>query len=230
MGDCRPTYSGVNNWMTYVTGDIPVGAYDSHRLANLGIGHGAIDAGGGYTYFDPKAGNEFSATLGFTYNFENPETHYKNGIDMHRDLGASKFLTKEWQIGVVEYFFNQISCDSGSGARLGCFESRIAGAGPQIGYIFPLSKDYQGYINIKGYKDFAAEHRAEGWNAWLTFAISTGRAERDGAESTPLVRKRKFSFGTKTDACVSGYCIDFGRLGSIECWAPCGRKPGAKYP
>jgi hypothetical protein len=25
--------SGVHNWMTYVTGDIPVGAYDSKRLA-----------------------------------------------------------------------------------------------------------------------------------------------------------------------------------------------------
>jgi hypothetical protein len=149
FGDLFPQFavrwnSGVNNWMTYVTGDIPVGAYDSHRLANLGLGHGAIDAGGGYTYFDPKAGNEFSATLGFTYNFENPDTHYKNGIDMHLDLGASKFLTKEWQIGVVGYFFNQISCDSGAGARLGCFESRVAGIGPQIGYVFPLSKDYQG--------------------------------------------------------------------------------------
>src|SRR5262249_44996975 len=41
--------SGVHNWMTYLTGDIPVGAYDSKRLANIGIGHGAIDAGGGYT-------------------------------------------------------------------------------------------------------------------------------------------------------------------------------------
>jgi hypothetical protein len=37
--------AGVNNWMTYLTGDIPVGAYNSTRLANLGIGHGAVDAG-----------------------------------------------------------------------------------------------------------------------------------------------------------------------------------------
>src|SRR5215472_18884435 len=29
---------------------------DSARLSNLGIGHGAIDAGGGYTYFDPQTG------------------------------------------------------------------------------------------------------------------------------------------------------------------------------
>jgi hypothetical protein len=38
---------GVNNFTTYVSGDIPVGDYDPMRLANIGIGHGAIDAGGG---------------------------------------------------------------------------------------------------------------------------------------------------------------------------------------
>jgi hypothetical protein len=41
--------NGVNNFMIYGTGDIPVGAYDSTRLANLGIGHGAADGGAGYT-------------------------------------------------------------------------------------------------------------------------------------------------------------------------------------
>jgi hypothetical protein len=39
--------------MVYAAGDIPVGAYDPTRLANIGIGHGAIDGGGSYTYLDP---------------------------------------------------------------------------------------------------------------------------------------------------------------------------------
>ena len=63
---------GVNNYMTYVTGDIPVGSYDEDRLANLGIGHAAIDAGAGYTYFNPATGTEASVVAGLTYNFENP--------------------------------------------------------------------------------------------------------------------------------------------------------------
>src|SRR5262245_12648870 len=50
--------AGVHNYMTYITGDIPVGAYDSTRLSNIGIGHGAIDAGGGYTYLNPQTGHE----------------------------------------------------------------------------------------------------------------------------------------------------------------------------
>jgi hypothetical protein len=52
--------SGVHNFMTYATADIPVGAYDPNRIANLGLGHGAIDGGGGYTYLNPATGHTFS--------------------------------------------------------------------------------------------------------------------------------------------------------------------------
>ena len=164
--------AGVHNYMTYVAGNIPIGNYEARRLANLGIGHSALDGGFGYTYFNPKTGNEFSAVLGFTYNFENFHTDYQNGVDMHLDWGASKFLTKQLQVGVVGYAYQQLSCDGGSGNRVGCFESRVFGIGPQVGYIFPLDSDYQGYLNLKGYWEFEADHRAEGGNVWLTFSIS----------------------------------------------------------
>src|SRR5277367_4105166 len=88
FGDLIPQFalrwnSGVNNFMTYITGDVPVGAYDSSRLANIGIGHGAIDGGGGYTYFNPQTGQELSAVLGFTYNLMNQSTQYQSGVDLH---------------------------------------------------------------------------------------------------------------------------------------------------
>ena len=92
----REWNAGVNNFMTYVTGDIPVGAYDPTRLANLGIGHAAIDGGGGYTYFNPATGHEFSSVAGFTYIFKNQGTQYQNGIDFHVDWGASQFLSKQF--------------------------------------------------------------------------------------------------------------------------------------
>jgi hypothetical protein len=90
---------------------------------------------------------------------------------MHLDWGASQFLTKQLQLGLVGYAYKQISCDSGAGDRVGCFESQVFGVGPQIGYIIPLGH-LQGYLNLKGYKEFEAEHRPEGWNVWLTFMIS----------------------------------------------------------
>jgi hypothetical protein len=181
FGDLVPQFSlrwnaGVHNYMTYITGDIPVGAYDSNRLSNVGIGHGAIDAGGGYTYFDPTTGHEFSGVLGFTYNFKNTATQYQNGVDLHFDWGASQFLTKQIQVGLVGYAYKDIGCDSGSGDRVGCFQSQVFGIGPQFGYVFPLSETLQGYINLKGYAEFGASDRPSGWNTWLTFVISPAAA------------------------------------------------------
>jgi hypothetical protein len=149
---------GVHNFMAYATGDIPVGPYSLDSLSNTGLGHGAIDGGGGYTYFDQKNGHEFSAVAGLTYNFENPNTQYQNGVDFHFDWGASQFLNKNVHVGLVGYVFQQVTGDSGVGATLGSFESRVACVGPQIGFIVPLGSA-SAYINVKGYKEFAAENR-----------------------------------------------------------------------
>ncbi|WP_374063703.1 isochorismatase family protein [Cupriavidus sp. DF5525] len=143
---------GVHNFMAYTMMGIPVGAYDANRLANIGLGHWSVDAGGGYTYFDKK--NEFSAVLGFTYNFENPDTDYKNGVDSHLDWAASHFFSEHVHAGVVGYFYNQLGGDSGTGARLGDFKSRVAGVGPQVGYFFKVgSQEWyvtQGVLGIRG--------------------------------------------------------------------------------
>lgn len=176
VGDLYPQATlkwnaGVHNFMTYLTGDIPVGAYSPTRLANLGIGHGAIDGGGGYTYFNPQSGHEFSAVAGFTYNFKNPDTQYQNGIDFHIDWGASQFVSKQLFVGLVGYYYQQITDDFGQPPILGGFRSRVAAVGPQVGYLFPVG-DLQGYLNLKGYGEFAAENRPAGWNTWLTFSLS----------------------------------------------------------
>jgi hypothetical protein len=177
FGDIYPQASlrwnnGVHNFMVYGTGDIPVGAYDPNRLANLGIGHGAIDGGFGYTYFNPQTRFEASVVTGFTYNFENPDTNYQNGVDWHTDWGASYFATKQFFIGAVGYFYDQISADSGQAPFLGSNESRVIGVGPQIGYIFPINGQTQGYLNLKSYFEFDSYRRPDGWNLWLTFVIS----------------------------------------------------------
>jgi hypothetical protein len=105
---------------------------------------------------------------------------------MHLDWGASKFITKQWQLGLVGYVYDQLSCDSGSGDRVGCFKSRVMGIGPQIGYVFPINATHQGYLNLKAYGEFDPDHRADGWNVWLTFAISPAAPT---APARPLITK-----------------------------------------
>src|SRR5262249_26802714 len=166
----------------------PVGVYNRSRLSNMGIGHGALDGGAGYTYFNEQTGYEFSAVAGLTYNFLNPSTQYQNGVDVHLDWGASRFLTKRLQVGLVGYLYNQASCDGGSGDRVGCFQSRVAGAGGQIRYTVPIV-DLQGNVNGKAYKEFAAANRPDGWNFWLTYTLSPA----EPAPASPRPKRMSFS-------------------------------------
>jgi hypothetical protein len=175
-GDLYPTLklkwnNGVNNYMVYAAGDIPVGDYSPTRLSNIGLGHGVIDVGGGYTYLNPTSGTEFSGVGGFTYNFKNPDTQYQSGIDFHFDWGVSQFLSKQVFVGFVGYAYQQVTDDFGQPAVLGGFRSRVLGIGPQLGYIFKLG-DNQAFLGLKGYGEFDAANRPSGWNTWLTFAIS----------------------------------------------------------
>ena len=172
LADLYPTAQiywnkGVHNWMAYGTGNIPVGSYDKNRLANLGIGHAAIDMGGAYTYLNPESGWEFSTTVGLTYNFENPHTNYRNGLDSHLDVGVSKFLTEKFYIGGVGYAYQQLTADSGQAPFLGENKSRVFGVGPQIGYMFgPAERPM--FTNLKAYFEFGAERRVQGTGAFLT--------------------------------------------------------------
>jgi hypothetical protein len=189
FGDPAPQLSlkwnqGVNNFMIYTRGGIPIGDYNPDRFVNLGDGHGAWDNGVGYTYFDTTTGLEFTAVSGLTYNFKNPQTDYQNGIDWHVDLEASRFLTKQFYVGAVGYSFNQLTGDSGSGATLGTYISRISAVGPEVGVLFPVA-GMQGSLNLRGYWEFAAQNRASGLNTWLVFSI----APTAPIERAPIVVK-----------------------------------------
>jgi len=164
---------GDNNFMTYVTGGIPVGAYSANSLANVGIGHASIDAGGGYTYLSSKTGLEFSSVLGVTYNWMNNQTNYKSGVDSHLDWSLSKSTSQNWRVGIAGYVYRQLTGDSGSENTVGAFKSQIAAIGPQLGYVFNIGKK-QVYINVSTYKEFWAKNRVEGYATIGTINIPLG--------------------------------------------------------
>jgi len=172
-----------DNWMAYLTGDVPTGAYNSQRLSNIGIGHGAIDAGGGYTYLNQKTGLEFSAVAGLTYNFKNADTNYRSGVDSHLDWALSQFLSESWEVGVVGYVYYQLSADTYStngvvgGIRqrvLGGFKSKVASVGHEVGYVFKIGKQ-TGYFNLRGYWESGAQNRLEGYALFATVNLPIGQ-------------------------------------------------------
>ncbi len=165
---------GNHNFMVYTMASAPLGAYDANRLAGVGIGHWALDGGLGYTFVSPS-GFEFSVTAGLTYNFVNPATQYQSGTDGHVDFGVSYALSDTFYLGAVGYLYNQLSSDTGLAATLpDGFRSRVAGVGPQLGWSLTLGP-VAAELGLRGYKEFAAENRPEGWNAFLTVSLSAAK-------------------------------------------------------
>jgi hypothetical protein len=169
---------GAHSVMTYAMASVPTGAYDPNRLAGVGLGHWALDGGMGYT-FEAKGGFEFSVTAGLTCNFVNPSTGYQSGVDGHVDLGVSYALSERLYVGLAGYIYNQLSPDTGGNVRLGDFRSRVMGAGPQLGWSFELGS-ISAELGLRGYKEFAAENRPEGWNVFVV--LSVARTRRHGGE------------------------------------------------
>ena len=64
-------------------------------------------------------------------------------------------------------------------------KSRVFGIGPQVGYIFPAAPGIQGYLNLKGYYEFDAQDRPEGWNVWATLQFSPAAPEQKAGLDAP---------------------------------------------
>jgi hypothetical protein len=77
----------------------------------------------------------------------------------------------------VGYFFQQLTGDSGSGAVLGDNKSRVYAIGPQIGHFVEV-RGRPWYVSLKGYWEFNARNRPEGWNTWLSVSIPLGDAPK----------------------------------------------------
>lgn len=168
--------SDKNHYMTYLTGNIPVGTYNSNNLANLGLGHAAVDAGGAYTYTNRETQWEGSAVLGFTNNFKNYATNYKSGIDSHLDFAISKGITRELSAGIAGYVYYQLTADGGSGDTIGPYKGRVLGLGPEVGYLFSLGGNGtpMTYLNIRGYKESWVENRTGGYAMFAVLTLRWG--------------------------------------------------------
>jgi hypothetical protein len=184
FGDLSPQASlrwnaGVHNVMTYATGNIPVGQYNPSNLANVGIGHGALDGGVGYTYFD-KAGREFSAAAGLTYNFINPYTQIRTAltfiwIGRHRSSSTSRCRSASLGIPIIKSPATPDRETRSAVSRRASVRSSVT----------PFLGSLEADVNLRAYQEFAAANRPEGWNVWLTFTISPA----DSASTAPLTRR-----------------------------------------
>ena len=149
---------------------MPTGNYQVGRLGNTGLNYWTFDPIFGVVYSNAKSGFNALLNTGFAINTENPDTNYKSGNLLHFDGAIQQILPVGkglMTLGAEGFYFQQVSCDSGSGATLGCFKGRTAGLGPVIGYVQPFSKTESLVLEFKWLFEMDVKNRLDGDYIWL---------------------------------------------------------------
>jgi hypothetical protein len=163
-------HAGNFHWQLGVGGVIPSGTYVAGQLSNASLNRPALDVFGTLTWLDPAIGWDLSAAMGVTFNQTNTATDYKSGDEFHLEWAATKYITKEFTLGLVGYYYQQLTADSGTGARLGGYEGRVVALGGSIGYTFEIEK-LPISTRLKVYREFDAVNRMEGTAGYFMVSV-----------------------------------------------------------
>ncbi len=141
---------------------IPTGDYRAGNIANPGRNYWGFDTSYAVTWFNMKTGDEISVVPGILFNTKNSASDYQSGNEFHVDFALNHhYFAQYYALGIHGYYYNQLSGDSGSGAKLGSFKGRSVGIGPAILWTPPAHK---GNISViaKWIFDVDHENRAKG--------------------------------------------------------------------
>jgi len=155
------------------------------HLLRADVEAAAPDIGVQIQILNPSTGREFSVVAGLSFSGKNTALDYRNGIDFHADWAASQFIGKSVHAGLVGYFYQQVTGDSGTGAKLGENKGTAIGIGPQIGFFFPAWEGYTSYLNLRGYADVYTENRPTNLTFMATLSFTPAAPEKPAAPQGP---------------------------------------------
>jgi hypothetical protein len=157
------------HWQVGTLINVPIGDYQDGEISNIAFHHWGADVFAAGTWLDPTKGLDLSAVVGMTFNAENPATDYRTGNEFHFEWAAVQHFNEQFDAGLVGYYYDQVTGDSGDGAA-GPFKGRVAAIGATIGWNFKAG-DVPVSARIKYFHEFAASNRAEGNGIFLSIAI-----------------------------------------------------------
>jgi hypothetical protein len=170
LGATLGWHEGKFNWTLGALVNVPIGYWEKGNLSNIGFNHWGIDATAAVTWLDPDLGAELSVASGITFNFENPDTNYKSGTEFHAEFAATKIVSQQFSFGLVGYYYNQITGDSGEGAKLGDFKGHVAAIGPALNYTF-MAGQTPIATNLRYFHEFDVENRLAGDAFFLVVTV-----------------------------------------------------------
>jgi len=170
-------HDGNWHWTMGALLNVPIGPWDSDSITNISFNRWAFDTTGAVTWLDPNLGFEVSTAAGFTFNGENPATDYKTGTEFHVEWALIQHFSKTFSFGLAGYHYQQITGDSGTGARLGPFEGRVTALGPVMTYSF-LCGQIPVSTQLEWMHEFDVKNRAEGDAGLFTISMPLSLAGR----------------------------------------------------
>lgn len=150
----------------------PTGDYELGRLVNNGKNFWTAEPTLGIVYFGQENGIEASLYFGVDYNWENSDTNYKSGTQIHFDGTLAQhfpFAGGLSGVGVTAYWYDQVNDDSGEGVApffANDFQAKAAGWGPVLSW---MDKTGTYIAELKYISDFENENRLDGDTLWFKF-------------------------------------------------------------
>jgi hypothetical protein len=172
--------AGSFHWQVGTLVNVPIGDYQEGEISNIAFNHWGADINAAVTWLDPTVGLDLSAAVGMTFNAENPATDYRTGNEFHFEWAAVQHFNEQFDAGLVGYYYDQVSGDSGAGARSD-FEGRVAAIGATVGWNFKAG-DLPVSTRIKYFHEFDTQNRAGGDAVYLTVSVPLSIAKPIAAQ------------------------------------------------
>jgi hypothetical protein len=151
----------------------PTGDYDKGQLANVGKNYWTFEPGIMASWLSSKIGTEISLYTGVDFNTENDATDYTSGTSLHLDLTIAQHLPLCGGfigVGANGFYYQQLTSDSGSGAKLGELEGMTMGVGPVLSYVHPVGKA-QLVSELKWLPELDVDKRMKGDFVWFKIGM-----------------------------------------------------------
>lgn len=176
---------GDLKWQTYFSVYAPTGDFEKGALANIGKNYWTFEPAAAVSFLSSTYGLEATLFTGFDFNTENGATDYQSGDQFHLDGTVAQHLPLLGGFvgaGANGFFYQQITGDGGSGARLGSFEGMTTGVGPVLSYVYQIG-DLDVAAEAKWLPEIATTNRLNGNIVWCKLAFSFGTTQVNPLEA-----------------------------------------------
>jgi len=191
-GNRRDTANGIGDveilplMLGWTNGDVkfggtfglyaPTGEYEQGQLANVGKNYWTFEPGVSVSWLSSKIGTEASLFAGFDASTKNNATDYQSGDVLHLDATVAQHLPLFGGfagLGANAFYYQQVSGDSGSGARLGDFEGRTIGVGPVLSFATKVGRQKTTDLvaEVKWLPELDVAKRLKGDTIWFKLAL-----------------------------------------------------------